>query len=157
MRALLRPLLRPGLAVVFVGTEPGQRSLELGCYYANPSNRFYEHLAATRFTPRRLAPSQFRELLDFGIGLDDVYDDPVALRSRLGAAGPHAVCFNSREALRRVAGVERIRRPWRAAAARRHVEIGEITWALPDSSWEASRYWPDRLEDLRALRRILDR
>jgi TDG/mug DNA glycosylase family protein len=91
----LPPLLAEGLDVVFVGTQPGNESVRLGCYYANRSNRFYQHLFETGFTPVVLSPTQFRELLSHGIGLDDVYDDPAALRQRLLAAAPRAVCFNA--------------------------------------------------------------
>ena len=44
--------LKLGLLVVFVGTRPGSDSLRLGVYYANPRNRFYQHLAESGFTPR---------------------------------------------------------------------------------------------------------
>lgn len=151
----LPPLIGEGLSVIFVGTDPGRLSLETGWYYANPTNGFYRHLAESGLTPRQLAPAEFGELLRHGIGLDDVYDEPSALRRRIESVAPRAVCFNSKEALRRFAGVDRIRSPWRAEAARRHAAIGEITWALTDSSWEASKYWPSRLEDLRALRHTL--
>jgi double-stranded uracil-DNA glycosylase len=155
MKSSLPPLLAPDLDVVFVGTEPGRRSLELGFYYANATNRFYEHLAQTRFTPRQIAPSEFRELLAYAIGLDDVYSDPGALRQRIEAVAPRSVCFNSKEALRRFAGVRRLNSPWRGGAARRYADIGDVTWALPDSSWQASQYWNDRINDLAALRREL--
>lgn len=151
----LPPLLAPDLAVVFVGTEPGRDSVEVGCYYANPRNQFYKHLADARFTPYRLSPAEFENLLAYGIGLDDVYDDPAALRARLEAISPGAVCFNSQEALRRFAGVGRIQPPWRAAAARRYADIADVTWALTDSSWTARAHWSGRLHDLRALRRAL--
>jgi len=154
--ASLPPLLKQDLAVVFVGTEPGRLSIQTQCYYANPTNAFYKHLAEAGFTPSQLAPLEFRRLLDYGVGLDDVYSDADALRARLESASPGAVCFNTKEALRRFAGVRQLRPPWRREAARRHAKVGQLTWALSDSSWEASRYWPERCDDLRALRRLLD-
>jgi G:T/U-mismatch repair DNA glycosylase len=57
----LPPLLAHGLDVVFVGTEPGNESERLGCYCANRSNRFYQHLFDTGFTPMVLLPTHFRE------------------------------------------------------------------------------------------------
>ena len=74
----LPPLLTTGIPVVFVGTEPGRESLARQHYYANPRNQFYKHLHETGFTPRQFAPADFHDLLDEGIGLDDVYDDPEA-------------------------------------------------------------------------------
>lgn len=151
--ASLPPLLAKGLDVVFIGTEPGPESLGRGEYYANPTNSFYKHLAETGFTPRRLSPTEFRALLDYGIGLDDVYDDAQALRSRVQAAAPLAVCFNSSQALRRFIGVDRLPSPWRRNAAGRYAEFGEaLVWATSDSSWNANQHWPARLADLRALR-----
>lgn len=84
VRKRLIPLLAPNLRVVFVGTEPGKRSLLEGRYYADPSNSFYVDLRESDWTPgRALKPEEFRELLLYGIGLDDVYYRPDLLRRRL--------------------------------------------------------------------------
>jgi TDG/mug DNA glycosylase family protein len=154
----LPPLLEDGLAAVFVGTEPGTESVRRGEYYANPRNRFYEHLAVAGFTPRQITPGEFRELISFGIGLDDVYDNPEALRSRIEAVQPRSICFNSYEALRRYAQVDRVTRPWRRDAAARHADfLDSLVWATSDSSWNASSYWQLRIDDLHALRALLSR
>jgi hypothetical protein len=63
------------------------------------------------FTSRQLRPDEFRDLPSYGIGLDDVYDNPGALRERLESARPRAVCFNSSEALRRFAGRDKLSLP----------------------------------------------
>jgi double-stranded uracil-DNA glycosylase len=68
----LPDLLRDGLDVVFVGTAAGKRSAELGQYYAHPGNKFWRTLHETGLTPRRLAPSAYSALLDFGIGATDL-------------------------------------------------------------------------------------
>jgi len=107
-------------------------------------------------TPFRLRPSEFRDLLGYGIGLDDVYDDPDALRLRIQSVRPRSVCFNSYEALRRFARRDKLPRPWRRDAAGRYVQFGDATvWATSDSSWNASKYWPERLGDLQALQKWL--
>lgn len=156
---LLSPLLADGLNVVFVGTEPGRESLRPGQYYADPTNGFYRYLAEAGFTTRQLRPAEFRDLIAYGIGLDDVYADPDALRARLESARPRAVCLNSNEALRRLTGRDKLPRPWRRDAAGRYATIsGATVWATSDSSWNASKYWPQRLDDFRALReRLADR
>lgn len=149
-------MLQRGLDVVFIGTEPGATSLRLGQYYANPNSSFYRDLAETGFTSEQLAPSHFERLLDFGIGLDDVYGEPQATVRRVTRAEPLAVCFNSKEALRRLAGLKRLTSErWRGAGARRFVELGEITWALDDSSPTARAYHRHRLEGMRELRQQL--
>lgn len=153
----LAPLLRTGLRAVFVGTRPGRESLKSGMYYANPTNSFYRSLHRAGLTPSQLEPRQFRDLLEFGIGLDDVYDDPKGLRSRLEAAAPVAVCFNSRGALR--AFGESIIGTWRGPEASRHASIRgvRIVWAVPDSSGLAGAFQVDRLSLLTELRRRIDR
>ena len=154
--ARLPPLLRPGVELVIVGTEPGPTSRRLGCYYANPNNSFYADLARTGLTPKQLTSLRWRELLTYGIGLDDVYDDPQALWRRLARIAPLVVCFNSKQALERFAGVKIGRRPWRGAAAREIIEIAEVTWALDDSSPRARAYHASRIEGLKALRTALE-
>jgi hypothetical protein len=155
---MLAPLLTSGLNIVFVGTEPGPDSLRLGQYYANPRNAFYNHLAEAGLTPSMLRPAEFHTLLEYGIGLDDVYGEPNELCRRIEAAAPRAVCFNSSEALRRFAGASQITPPWRRENAVRYARLGvALVWATSDSSWNASKYWPSRLADLEALRaRLLE-
>ena len=94
--------------------------------------------------------------LTFGIGLDDVYGDPAALRRRILEAAPRAVSFNSKAALARVAG-EKVSPHWSGAEASRWVRFpGVLVWALHDSSPMASAYWALRLEELRALWRRIE-
>ncbi|MEX2374867.1 MAG: mismatch-specific DNA-glycosylase [Dehalococcoidia bacterium] len=145
----LEPLLREGLDVVFVGTEPGPTSLRLGVYYANPDNTFYRDLRAAGFTSREFQPGEYRALLDEGIGLDDVYDDPLALRRRLLDAAPRAVCFNSKGALQRLADDLD---GWDGSAAGGYVKLGDaLIWAVPDSSPRASRFHERRVRLLKQL------
>ena len=148
----LPPLLKPGLEVVFVGTEPGRDSLAAGHYYASSSNSFYSDLHDVGFTDRLLWPEQYRELLAYGIGLDDVYDDAAGLRHRIEATRPHAVCFNSKQALERFAGV--IDTPWRGSAASEHARfrVAILVWAVPDSSGRAAGHRASRLSLLKELR-----
>ena len=157
MEAGLPPLLAPGLRVVFVGTEPGPESLRTNSYYANRRNSFWKDLHSVGLVPIVLEPAHFREALDFGIGLDDVYDDPAGLCRRLVAASPRAVCFNSKAALARVAQ-EKVAPPWTGANASRWVALpGMLVWALPDSSPTASAYRRLRLKELQALVRRVER
>ena len=148
----LPPLLGPGLKVVFVGTSPGTESLHTGNYYSDPTNAFYSTLHQSGFTSRQLTPEEHHDLLGIGIGLDDVYDNPKALRQRLEDAAPIAVCFNSKEALKAFAG--EVPDAWRGPSASRLVRLAgvHLVWAVPDSSGTASRYRSDRVQLLRQLR-----
>jgi TDG/mug DNA glycosylase family protein len=72
----LPDLLRPGLAVVFVGFNPSVYAALKGHYYARPSNRFYYLLHEAGFTPRRYRPDEDRDLLALGIGITDIVKRP---------------------------------------------------------------------------------
>ena len=70
---MLPDLLRPGLAVVFVGTSKSTTSVTSGHYYANPTNMFWNLLQATGLTGGVwLGPSRDREVLSHSVGLTDL-------------------------------------------------------------------------------------
>jgi TDG/mug DNA glycosylase family protein len=69
---VLPDLLRPGLKIVFCGTAAGTTSAKRGEYYAHGQNKFWPTLHAIGLTPRRLRSSEFRLLLDWGLGLTDL-------------------------------------------------------------------------------------
>lgn len=108
----LPDVLRPGLRLVFCGTAAGTKSAAVGAYYAGPGNRFWEVLAATGLTPRQLAPAEYANLLDFGIGLTDMSKvesgmdnqltsdafDVAGMRAKLAHYQPRVVCFNGKKA-----------------------------------------------------------
>ena len=52
----LPDLLRPGLRVVFVGINPGERSARRGHYYGHPGNAFWRVLSASPLVARPVAP-----------------------------------------------------------------------------------------------------
>jgi TDG/mug DNA glycosylase family protein len=54
---------------VFCGINPGRRSSEAGCHFANPRNDFWRLLADAGLTPRLLDPSEQWDLLALGYGL----------------------------------------------------------------------------------------
>jgi double-stranded uracil-DNA glycosylase len=64
--------LQPHLRLVFVGTAAGQRSADVGHYYAHPGNRFWRTLHEVGITPRRYQPHEFAALLGLGIGFTDM-------------------------------------------------------------------------------------
>jgi hypothetical protein len=64
--------LQDHLRLVFVGTAAGQRSADLGHYYAHPGNRFWRTIHEVGITPRRYQPHEFSALLKLGIGFTDV-------------------------------------------------------------------------------------
>jgi double-stranded uracil-DNA glycosylase len=64
--------LRPGLRMIFVGFNPGERSARVGHYYAGRTNQFWPLLFESGLLPERLGPESDHRMLDFGFGLTDV-------------------------------------------------------------------------------------
>jgi TDG/mug DNA glycosylase family protein len=65
-------VIAPDLAVLFCGINPGLYSAATGYHFARPGNRFWPALYGGGFTPRILAPSENRLLLDLGFGLTNI-------------------------------------------------------------------------------------
>ena len=149
---ILPDVLAPGLRVVFCGTAPGTRSAREGAYYAHPGNHFWRTLFVIGLTPQLLAPAEFRDVLQFSIGLTDVAKhhfgsdaelprtafDAAALQRKLVRYRPRIVAFTSKNAAR--AGL---------ALGSRNPDYGEQTIAiaqtrvfvLPSPSGQARRFW----------------
>ena len=109
---VLPDLLRPGLRVVICGSAAGAVSAARGAYYAGPGNKFWRILAEVGLTPRRLDPGEFREVLNFGIGLTDLVkthsgsdavlpreaNDVAGLIARIRSVRPRLIAFNGKRA-----------------------------------------------------------
>lgn len=155
IREHLPDQLRKGLDVVFVGTAAGHHSAAVGAYYAHPGNRFWKTLYRTGLTPRFFAPSEFRELLAFGIGFTDMSKTGVGMdhevqtdqydlerfEKSMRTYSPRAVAFTSKKA----ASV------WLRAATHK-IDLGiqqrstdglPQVFVLPSPSGAATRYWDE--------------
>src|SRR6516165_3432966 len=84
---MLSDQLQENLRLVFVGTAASTRSARDGHYYAHPGNRFWRAVHEAGITPRRYQPSEFRALLEFGIGFTDL--------SKSGAGMDHQILAQS--------------------------------------------------------------
>ena len=86
----LPDLLRPGLALVFVGLNPSEYSAREGHYFANPRNRFWQAFNRSDLLPsalgRECAPADDARLMEYGIGFTDVAKRPTPQGSGLRAA-----------------------------------------------------------------------
>jgi len=69
---ILPDLLQDNLKVVFCGTAASAISAREGAYYANPTNAFWRTLHHIGLTPHQLKPQDFRQLLNYDIGLTDI-------------------------------------------------------------------------------------
>jgi len=147
--------LRDRLRLVFVGTAAGQRSADLGHYYAGPGNRFWRTIHEVGITPRRYEPREFAELLKLGIGLTDVCKlgvgmdhqalkfpvDIAAFREKMLIYRPSTIAFTSKKAASLFYG-----RPTKAVALGRQPADGDfpVVFVLASPSGAATRYWSVR-------------
>jgi double-stranded uracil-DNA glycosylase len=120
VRPELPDYLRPGLDLVFVGFNPGDRSSRIGHYYAGRGNQFWNFLFESQLVNERIMPEADRRVLDFGIGLTDVVKRWSSSSSSLRAADyhegiprlvgklrdfkPRVVAFNGKLAYEKVTG-----------------------------------------------------
>jgi len=150
---MLDDILAPGLSVVFCGTAASARSAAVMQYYAGRGNKFWRILHQTGLTPRLLAPSEYRSLPEFGIGLTDiakgqsgsdkdiVFDARGAesVRAKVMRFQPRFLCFNGKRAAQeflRRKDVHYGRRSERVGATALHV--------LPSTAGSASGFWGDQ-------------
>jgi TDG/mug DNA glycosylase family protein len=117
--------LQPGLTVVFIGFNPGERSAQLGHYYAYPGNRFWWLLWQAGLTDRLLSPAEDASLPEqFGYGLTDLVDRPSKssgdlaawemrsgreqLLEKLRRFRPRIACYNGKGVYAAAAGVAKV-------------------------------------------------
>lgn len=151
----LPDVLQPGLSVVFCGSAAGERSAALGAYYAGPGNSFWLTLHSVGLTPRLLAPSEFRTLPSYGIGLTDIAKfragadsllvagdfDVASFCDKIEQFAPRAIAFNGKKAASVFFG-----------CGTRDVSIGlqstqiggTQVWVLPSTSGSARGFWDTR-------------
>jgi double-stranded uracil-DNA glycosylase len=151
----LPDLLRPGLDVVFVGTAAGRRSANVGAYYAGRGNRFWQTLADVGLTPRRYDPSEYREVLDLGIGFTDMSKSGVGMDHQIAAHMydrrafetkmrkyiPRFIAFTGKKAASLW-----LARPTHQITLGLQSKNGDFpeVFVLPSTSGAASRYWDPR-------------
>ncbi len=116
----LPDFLRPGLQLVFVGINPGERSARIGHYYAGRGNQFWPLLFESGLVPRRLNPEDDHRVLEFGIGMTDVVKHwsksanelkaadfkrgIPRLRRVLKSVAPRVVAFNGKTGFEKLSG-----------------------------------------------------
>lgn len=144
MRYQLPDYLRPGLDIVFVGFNPGDRSSRIGHYYAGRGNQFWNFLYESGLVPKRLRPEDDSLVVEFGVGLTDVvkrwsksssdlgpmdYRQGIPkLATKLQAAAPRVVAFNGKLAYEKYAG-----RPAQLGWQRERAAGGRV-FVLPSTS-----------------------
>ena len=149
---VLPDLLAPDLKLVFIGTAASAASATAQAYYAHPGNFFWTTLYKSGLTPRKFAPTEFRELLGLGIGLTDIAKsatgsdaqipddawDADALQDKIRKYQPACVGFTSKTAAASTLGLKKI--DYGLFSQR----LGETRlFVLPSPSGRARGYWDD--------------
>lgn len=150
----LPDLVRPGLDLVFVGINPGERSGQRGHYYGHPGNAFWRRLSASPLVDREVTCEDDAALLDLGIGFTDVVKRVVtdstqvtgaefeasvpAFLGRIALASPRAVCFTATRPFEAVYPRAWTPRNW----GRQDVAplAGAEVWVMPSPSGRAAGY-----------------
>ncbi|MDA0351397.1 MAG: mismatch-specific DNA-glycosylase [Chloroflexi bacterium] len=150
----LPDLLVPGLDLVFVGINPGERSALAGHYYAHPGNGFWPALSASMLVARAVTAEDDHTLPGVArIGFTDVVKRVVtdstdvtteelraaeaAFRARIAGASPRAVCLTSSRAFDVLFPKVRTSGAW----GRQPVDIeGASVWVMPSTSGRAMRH-----------------
>ena len=149
---ILPERLRPGLKLVFCGTAAGRQSALQKAYYAHGQNKFWPTLHKVGLTPRLMAPHNYEQLWELGIGLTDIakfsfgmdHQLPkdalgagavTALKARIAKARPQILAFTSLNGGRKVMGPK-------AKAGEQAERLGDtLVWILPSPSPLAANHW----------------
>jgi TDG/mug DNA glycosylase family protein len=69
---VLRDRIKPGIRVLFVGINPGQRSEAIGHHFAGYSNRFWPLLYESKLVPERIRAEDDDRLPGWGYGITNL-------------------------------------------------------------------------------------
>jgi double-stranded uracil-DNA glycosylase len=70
--------IRPGIRILFVGINPGLRSVATGHHFAGYSNRFWKLLFESELVSEPLTHQDDQRLPDWGLGLTNIIQRPSA-------------------------------------------------------------------------------
>ena len=169
MKTILPDVLAENLRIIFCGTAAGRKSAQVGAYYAGPGNLFWPTLYRVRLTPHLFQPHQFREVLQYGIGLTDMAKQVFGMdsslkktdfaadhfRQKIERYAPAIVAFNGKKA----ASVFLEQNTNLIAYGLQSRTIGKTKiFVLPSTSARARTFWDEtywqRLSDFAAEMRI---
>ncbi len=109
---MLFDVLEENLVLVICGTAIAEHSAKVGSYYAGGGNKFWPTLHTAGITVRCLHSNEYRELLQYRVGLTDLVKkvagtdnrlteddfDLDAFRAKNEGYSPQVVCFNGKKA-----------------------------------------------------------
>jgi TDG/mug DNA glycosylase family protein len=152
---ILPDYLARGLDAVFCGTAAGDKSAQRKHYFSDPTNRFWEVLATTGFTPEALSPDRDHEVLSHRLGLTDLVKfnhgidaklrsdmyDVAGFCEKIARFEPRYVAFTSKEAACRFYGHGKTKL---VSYGLQSSAIGRTKlFVLPSTSGSARRHWDE--------------
>jgi TDG/mug DNA glycosylase family protein len=155
----------PGLAVLFVGINPGLYSAAVGHHFARPGNRFWPALYDAGFTPRLLRPEEDGELPVWGLGVTNLVSRTTAAAAELtpeelrrGRVILEEKIINYAPSWTAFVGIG----AYATAFSRRKVMLGpqeeaigvSRVWVLPNTSGLNAHYTPARFAEVFAELRL---
>ncbi len=165
------PVVREGLAILFVGLNPGRYSAASGHHFAGPGNHFWRLLAESGLTPRRLKPSEDILLPVFGLGVTNIVARPSPgaedlgrgemrqggerLRKLVAELAPRVVCLLGKEVYRHYAGL-RPSEPIVWGPQDRKTVAGVHEFVAPNPSSRSTVPYATRLDCFRELARLAE-
>jgi TDG/mug DNA glycosylase family protein len=69
---VLRDRIKPGVRILFVGINPGQRSEAIGHHFAGYSNRFWPLLYQSKLVPEPIRAEDDDRLTEWGLGITNL-------------------------------------------------------------------------------------
>jgi TDG/mug DNA glycosylase family protein len=160
-------VIAPGLAVLFVGINPGLYSGAVGHHFARPGNRFWKALHGAGFTDRELSPFEDHDLPRYGLGVTNLVARTTATAEELSAEELRAGARRLERVVRRygpgmvaVLGVGAYRtafgRPRAMIGPQPETLAGAPLWLLPNPSGRTAAYQlPALIAEFEELRRAV--
>ncbi|MEO8308704.1 MAG: mismatch-specific DNA-glycosylase [Pseudomonadota bacterium] len=164
--AVLPDVLAENLDVVFCGTAPGAYSAQVGAYYAKPGNRFWPTLHQVGLTPARLAPQQYRQVLNWNLGLTDLAKstsgqdailkktdfEPRALRRIVTRFHPRIIAFTSKRAAMEYFGYDVDYGLQASGIGDTRLFVLTSPSGLATRYWQNARHWRDLAAQVRTFK-----
>jgi len=165
---MLRDRIKPGVRILFVGINPGQRSEAIGHHFAGYSNRFWLLLHESKLVPEPIRAEDDDRLPEWGFGITNLVPRMTpgigTLRPEEYAAGakvlrrkirrfkPPIVALAGVTVFRSLFGL-RSSQPVKLGLQRVRLE-GSRVFVLPNPSGRNANFsYAEMLETFRALRR----
>lgn len=141
----------PNLKVLFCGINPSVYSAVVGHHFARPGNRFWPTLHNAGFTPRVLLPEEDEQLLDYGLGLTNVFElatvgEKDVSKEEFIAGGKRLKqrVINTNPQILAILGIGAYRKAFgqnKAVMGKQEIRFGEtIIWVLPNPSGLNAHY-----------------